>query len=627
MGQAPVGAARGDHVSAVRGYLGDPVLQTLAAAFAVIVLAIVPHWSSPAFHIIAFRLFMPPLDVVLVVLGLRAARLHGPERPVRGFYYSLATAGAVFAIGDSIQAALTIAAPAEHGAVAGIAQSVFQITGTCIPLVSMLLFPTGLNTRQARARFWLDAATVMTATAVFIWYFSMSRGAAAGSAAALVGSMVESGSTLVAVFAVVKLLLGGRAPFTRAAALAGSAGAAIDGIGKAVTPMLTDSHYLNLLLALRLLPAVLIAAAPRLQELGIRARPDALVRKPRLYSRLPYIAVAATNLLLVWILTGEDMDARQWVVLSGAITVTSLVVVRQLTAFAENARLVAQLDASEQRFRSLVQYSSDITMIFDAGHRVTYASPALEHVLGYPAAGALGHYGWSLVHPDDLQAGQDLLAELADRTGEAATWHCRVRDASGTWRWFEVTVTDLHADDAVGGIVVNAHDIHDARQYQDELRYQASHDPLTRLPNRSLFHERITAAASDAEAPGAVLLIDLDGFKAVNDTFGHHVGDALLVATAERLRANVRPDDTVARLGGDEFAILLPRGTVPVAGEVARRIAAAFADPVVVDGYALDVGASVGIACGPLSDPAVLLRDADSAMYAAKRRGKSLASR
>ncbi|MDQ1643879.1 MAG: hypothetical protein QOJ50_63, partial [Cryptosporangiaceae bacterium] len=122
-------------------------------------------------------------------------------------------------------------------------------------------------------------------------------------------------------------------------------------------------------------------------------------------------------------------------------------------------------------------------------------------------------------------------------------------------------------------------------------------------------------------------LIDLDGFKAVNDTFGHHVGDALLVATAERLRANVRPDDTVARLGGDEFAILLPRGTVPVAGEVARRIAAAFADPVVVDGYALDVGASVGIACGPLSDPAVLLRDADSAMYAAKRQGKSLASR
>jgi diguanylate cyclase (GGDEF)-like protein/PAS domain S-box-containing protein len=303
----------------------------------------------------------------------------------------------------------------------------------------------------------------------------------------------------------------------------------------------------------------------------------------------------------------------------GALTVTVLVVIRQLTAFADNAHLLARLDASEQRFRSLVQYSSDITMIFDAANRVTYASPALQSVLGYSPASALGREGWSLVHPEDAPAGKDMLAQLADRPREAATWHTRVRDHGGTWRWFEVTCTNLLGDPTVNGLVINAHDIHDARQYQDELRYQASHDPLTRLPNRTLFNERI-AAARDGDL-GAVLLIDLDGFKAVNDTFGHHVGDALLVATAERLRAHVRPNDTVARLGGDEFAILLPDGTGPIAQEVAGRITAAFADPIAVEGHRLEVGASVGLAFGPLDDPA-LLRHADSAMYAAKRRGK-----
>jgi diguanylate cyclase (GGDEF)-like protein/PAS domain S-box-containing protein len=621
-------AAVRDRRAATRGYHADPVLRALTGIFAAMVLLLVPAWGSADFHIMAFRLFMPPMDVALVILALRAADLPSTTRPVRRFYLSLAAAGLTFAIGVSNQAVLTVWAPSSHGAVAGVAQSAFQIVGTGIPLVAMLTFPTGLNTRRARARFWLDAATVMTAAAVFIWYFSMSHGAAAGNVPALVGSMVESGSTLVAVFAVVKLLLGGSAPFTRAAGLIGSASAAIDGLGKAVTPVLLDSHYLNMLLALRLLPAVLIAAAPRLQVLGVLAQPDALVRKPRLYSRMPYIAVAATNALLVWILTSRQLDVRQWVVVGGALTATLLVVIRQLTAFAENAHLLARLDASEQRFRSLVQYSSDITMIFDAENRVTYASPALQSVLGYLPESALGRDGWSLVHPEDVSAGKAVQTQLADRPREAATWHTRIRDHGGTWRWFEVTCTNLLGDPTVNGLVINAHDIHDARQYQDELRYQASHDPLTRLPNRSLFNERISAAA-DGEL-GAVLLIDLDGFKAVNDTFGHHVGDALLVATAERLRANVRPHDTVARLGGDEFAILLPTGTAHIAREVANRITATFADPIVIDGRRLDVGASVGLAYGSLDDPELLLRDADSAMYEAKRRGKDpgvLASR
>jgi diguanylate cyclase (GGDEF)-like protein len=194
-----------------------------------------------------------------------------------------------------------------------------------------------------------------------------------------------------------------------------------------------------------------------------------------------------------------------------------------------------------------------------------------------------------------------------------------LRAHDGSWRWFELTCTNLLDDPSVCGVVINAHDIHEARQYQEELRYQASHDPLTGLANRALFHQRIAEAAARG-ADGAILLIDLDHFKAVNDGLGHHVGDALLVVAAERLRASVRPGDTVARLGGDEFAVLQPGGGRPAMAALSARITAALAVPAVIDGSEIAIRASVGGAVGSISDPDLLLREADASMYAAKRR-------
>jgi diguanylate cyclase (GGDEF)-like protein len=157
----------------------------------------------------------------------------------------------------------------------------------------------------------------------------------------------------------------------------------------------------------------------------------------------------------------------------------------------------------------------------------------------------------------------------------------------------------------------NARDVTEALDLQDRLRYEATHDALTGLPNRALFTERLDQVAG---ASGALLLIDLDGFKAVNDTHGHQAGDLLLVAVAERLRAAVRPDDTPARLGGDEFAVVLPGADHSEALRVANRLTALLADPVALNGLLLPIRASIGIASGTAVEPEAFIRTADSAM-------------
>ncbi len=173
-------------------------------------------------------------------------------------------------------------------------------------------------------------------------------------------------------------------------------------------------------------------------------------------------------------------------------------------------------------------------------------------------------------------------------------------------------------------IMQHVEDVTEQRRAEEHLRRQAQHDSLTDLPNRALLHERIGAALGDAPAaprPLALLLLDLDHFKAINDAFGHHCGDALLRVAADRLRGVVRAGDTVARLGGDEFAVVLPGVGAPGAARVADAIRAALDVPLDIEGHALLVRASIGIALAPThgTDGTTLLRQADMAMYAAKR--------
>jgi diguanylate cyclase (GGDEF)-like protein/PAS domain S-box-containing protein len=505
----------------------------------------------------------------------------------------------------------------------------------------MLTHPIRVVGRE-RLRLWLDAATVMSAAAVLAWYFSLSGEAAPDTPPQIIVALVGSGLIMVAAFGMVKLLLSGAAPFTFNAGITGGISAALIGLGTSLNSIIAgDSGTatsggvadVRLLLVARLLPCFLLAACPRVQLLQTRSDPSNQGRRRRRpYSRLPYIAVAATQILLVAGLIGTGLTVRAWGVVIGVIGITTLVVVRQSVAFTDNAQLLSSLDASllqlrrqEKRFRSLVQYASDITLVVDAQGKIMYASPALYRVLGITpeAAAHLGLQG--LIHPDDQPAALRLWSQLVTYPRTSATTQLRARHTEGSWRWLQLVATNLLDDASVAGIIVNARDVTEGRQQHERLRYDATHDTLTRLANRALFNERIRLVAAQAPHPEtemAILAIDLDDFKPVNDLLGHHVGDALLVAVADRLRRCVLPTDTVARLGGDEFAILLPGTSQTGATSVANRILNSLIEPMVIEGQELAVRASVGIAVGTGTQVETLLRDADAAMYTVKHNGK-----
>jgi diguanylate cyclase (GGDEF)-like protein/PAS domain S-box-containing protein len=282
--------------------------------------------------------------------------------------------------------------------------------------------------------------------------------------------------------------------------------------------------------------------------------------------------------------------------------------------------------ASEVRFRSLVQRASDLTAVTDGRGAVGYLSPASQQILGYPPDELIGRSLLDCVHADDRPRAMDMLAGLIDEPAATGTIELRMTAPDGRVRMVEALCTNQLADPAVAGIVWNCRDITDRRALQDQLSHQASHDTLTALPNRALLMRRLSAAVRWARETGgsvAALLVDLDGFKNVNDTLGHAAGDELLQRVAERLRGCVLKGDTVARLGGDEFAIALPTGTGEHAAAVSRRVITALHRPISAAGQEVRIGASIGLAqLVDQSSAEQLLSDADIAMYVAKKNGK-----
>ncbi len=284
---------------------------------------------------------------------------------------------------------------------------------------------------------------------------------------------------------------------------------------------------------------------------------------------------------------------------------------------------------SEERFQSLARNAFELVTVTDAKGLIQYESPALERVLGYAVDSRLGHKGLDYIHPDDQARTVDILQRTFETPGEPMQLEIRGRRSDGEWRWLEVWVTNLLDDPSVGGIVANQRDITERRAFQEQLTRQAYHDALTGLPNRSLFQSRLEVALARAarrQRSIAVLFIDLDNFKVINDSLGHEIGDDLLVAVAGRIREAVRDEDTVARLSGDEFTVLLEE--VEDDGEaanVAQRIIDDVRQAIDLDGHQVFVGASVGIALSHNGEDRAedLLRDADLAMYRAKERGRS----
>ncbi|MCU1599941.1 MAG: hypothetical protein JWO22_650, partial [Frankiales bacterium] len=294
----------------------------------------------------------------------------------------------------------------------------------------------------------------------------------------------------------------------------------------------------------------------------------------------------------------------------------------QLAAFVATLAGAAyeHLAGSETRFRSLAQNSSDVLTLVDSEGVVSYQSPAVQRVFGLAAGALVGSVVDDWVHPDDLPRFAAAL-HAAGRDAEVRL-ECRFKHADGGYRFAETAVTDLLQDPTVGALVLNTRDVTDRHHLEDELRERALHDELTGLPNRALFLERLDHALDRRDpAPLVVCFLDLDDFKAVNDTLGHGAGDDLLTTIAERLSSCLRPGDTVARFGGDEFAVLLEATDLATAIAVAARILDRTAEAVDLDGTLVTAHTSIGLAPSHGVNGDQLLAEADAAMYSAKSRG------
>ena len=301
-------------------------------------------------------------------------------------------------------------------------------------------------------------------------------------------------------------------------------------------------------------------------------------------------------------------------------------VITDVTRYKETERA---LEASEARFRVLTESSLDLISVVDAEGKILYQSPALRQLLGYEASETLGRNVMEMVHRDDIDGARAALRRVIETRHSSEPAEFRLRHKNGMWRTFESLGTNCLGNPHIHGVVFNSRDVTDRKVIQQRIQHLAYHDNLTGLPNRSLLQDRLAHSIARAERINrkvAVLFIDLDNFKNINDTLGHDVGDELLRQVARRLSECVRLEDTIARQGGDEFIVLLDsledgRG----ASVVAQKVLNALRQPLMLGGTEQHVSGSVGIALYPEDgrDPQTLMKNADTAMFHGKGVGKN----
>jgi diguanylate cyclase (GGDEF)-like protein len=471
MGASELPRARADRLSLASG--GTALLSVLV----VLIDYLHPYGWKPV-------LWLPAVAGVTVTFlaFLRTARTASLPEPTRRFWRHLTGAIACIAVGVTVQPVNALLGQSVCGA------------GVLIIMYALYRLPLGEQTTGELLRVVFDGGTVILAAAVFIWHYSTRGALATGDRSDLYVALSVTVIALLGVSAVTRFVLSSHLFVDNGALRLIALGMLIG----AIAPMFhapfeaIDPYLRPDMISTPLVYFIGTLAAVRQRAAVLGPRRGAVVRPQRPFSLLPYGAVAAVDGLLVAVTWRHDAD--QEVVVGAAVVITALVVLRQLTAFRDNGRLLRQLD------------------------------------------------------------------------------------------------------------------------------HGATHDGLTRLPNRVLFNSRLQKAlTAPGDRPVAVALIDLDDFKEVNDTLGHEIGDLLLIGVAQRLEACVRAEDTVARLGGDEFVVVLDDADRRAADLAAERMMNALRQPVYADGHELPIRASIGIADGRTGDEASeLLRHADIAMYAAK---------
>ena len=293
----------------------------------------------------------------------------------------------------------------------------------------------------------------------------------------------------------------------------------------------------------------------------------------------------------------------------------------------QRRKSMSQVRQQENQFRTLIQQSTDVVLVADINGTITYVTPAAESAFGDKGGALIGTPLEQYVAIEDRTRVSDLIVQSIVAEGRPIKRELRFEFGDGSVRTMESVAVDLIDNQAIKGVVITAHDVTERKRLLESLHYQAHHDSLTGLPNRLLLADRLDQAIKRADRnadPIAILFLDLNEFKLVNDQHGHAAGDELLAAAASKLRAAVRSGETVARIGGDEFVVVLEQTDREQAEQTAERIRLQLQSIVLRD-EPRPVTASVGIAIrtDPLVDVDQLLRQADAAMYQMKEKRTS----
>ncbi|MEP6689291.1 MAG: diguanylate cyclase, partial [Gemmatimonadales bacterium] len=588
------------------------------------------NWGSQAVRDLVGNVAFMPFNLLVLTLFALASRQEVLDPRVRRALRLLALGGLMVFTGNVINVWYVLA---RHESPSVSWADPFYLTDSLLTLVALLSFPLARRTRLEKWKFVLDATMVLVGGAVAIWYFSV-RPTAASQESSIVVTLLAYAYPLagmLVLLGVTTVLLrrpidGNRLAF----------GLLVTGVSLGVVGDLTfnlvqlevggrsaswaDAVFL-------VCYVMMIGSAERYWRRPVAARSGSSVTMTRFQpiNPLPYLAVATTYGLLLLVALRPWTDPVSGLAI-GALLVTALVVFRQFLTVRENLRLLAETAArqNEARFRSLVQHSSDVILVTRADGTIRFVSPSVARVFGYDPAAMIRQNVPDLLHPEDRERAASFFKDAGTAPGVTGPAEWRFRQPDGSWLHAEILATNLLHDSTVKGIVLNTRDVSERKRLEEQLTHQAFHDPLTGLANRALFRDRVSHALAVARRRGhliTVLFLDLDDFKAVNDSLGHAEGDRLLIGAAERFLACARSADTVARLGGDEFAILI-EGADGREG-LPERLGDAMAHPFSLSGNQVRVTASIGVATASGEDTADdLLRNADVAMYAAKRRGK-----
>jgi diguanylate cyclase (GGDEF)-like protein/PAS domain S-box-containing protein len=360
-----------------------------------------------------------------------------------------------------------------------------------------------------------------------------------------------------------------------------------------------------------------------------RAPPiDAAERGSPFAPLMPYAALMLAGYALLMLHSGsysEPAGLIAWVVCIAA----GLLFARQAiaTALAVAVQTGLATRSAEARFNALIRNTADVIAIVAADGRISYVTPTAERIFGLAPQDLIGQQLDDLVAFDDRARLREFLARDLASDGASANLEARVPRGDDKQRVVEIHGTNMDSEPAIGGRLLNLRDTTDRKGLEEQLKRMAFHDPLTLLANRSLFRDRVEHAVAVSRRNGrgvAVMFVDLDNFKKINDSFGHAQGDRVLHKSAQRLVKATRNGDTVARFGGDEFAVLLENlmGKEQVI-EIASRIVETLQEPLDLPGADLRVAASVGVVFATPDDGVEeLMRNADVAMYSAKAQGK-----